>query len=423
MLTARAQFTDDDLRIVIESSDDPLKIRYARRIRPLRRRGNLLLCTLLLGCTLVNAIIAVLLADETGGMIGTILTTAAIVVFGEIVPQSVCSRHALAVGAYSLPIVYVFVVVFLPIALPISLVLDWILGEEISGVFTRNGLLALIKLNVESREHQKQSGLTSADAKLMGGALTFKDQAIGNVMTPIETVFCLRSQTTLDQKAILQILATGHTRIPVYEGHQGNVVGLLFCKDLLGIGFERELPLATVLSSFHSAQRVHKVQKSTKLNHALDLCKERRVHMLVVTSDEDPDGDAIGASRLARTALECTLLYRSLTLVLALLSTGIATMEDFLEEILQEEIVDETDVFIDNKAAAAAAAASHTTPSRCARKLVQTSKTKRKFERINSKHYDTTTLLKSLGASSDKGAAVPWSKQWSSSSSIGSLQA
>ena len=121
-------------------------------------------------------------------MIGTILTTAAIVVFGEIVPRSVCSRHALAVGAYSLPIVYVFVVVFLP-ALPISLVLDWILGEEISGVFTRNGLLALIKLNVESREHQKQSGLTSADAKLMGGALTFKDQAIGNVMTPIETVF------------------------------------------------------------------------------------------------------------------------------------------------------------------------------------------------------------------------------------------
>ena len=73
MLTARAQFTDDDLRIVIESSDDPLKIRYARRIRPLRRRGNLLLCTLLLGCTLVNAIIAVLLAAIA--VLGVLLVT------------------------------------------------------------------------------------------------------------------------------------------------------------------------------------------------------------------------------------------------------------------------------------------------------------------------------------------------------------
>ena len=209
-------FTDDDLGIVIDSADDQRQVLYAKRIRPLRKRGNLLLCTLLLGCTLVNAIIALLLAEVSGDILGTVMTTAAIVVFGEILPQSVCSRHALAIGAYSLPIVYIFVVIFFPIAMPISLLLDYVLGEEISSVFTRNGMLALIRLNVESSEHRKMSGLTAGDARLMGGALTYKDQMCGDVMTPIANVFSLPAEALLDQATILEILACGHTRCMVF---------------------------------------------------------------------------------------------------------------------------------------------------------------------------------------------------------------
>ena len=41
--------------------------KYARAILPLRKRGNLLLCTLLLGNTLVNALIAILSAAFTNG--------------------------------------------------------------------------------------------------------------------------------------------------------------------------------------------------------------------------------------------------------------------------------------------------------------------------------------------------------------------
>ena len=184
--------TEDDLRVVIEGSQDHQEVRWAKRILPLRRRGNLLLCTLLLGNTLVNALIAILLDDLSSGgaslgplSLGAIITTAVIVVFGEIVPQSVCSRHGLYVGARSLPIVYVFVVLCFPIALPISLILDRILGREIGLGFSRQGLLALIRLNVESSHHRGTSSdaITSADAQLLSGALTFKEKKVGDRQT------------------------------------------------------------------------------------------------------------------------------------------------------------------------------------------------------------------------------------------------
>ena len=49
----------DDLKVVIDGSPDEKERKNAEKIMPLRKRGNLLLCTLLLGNTLVNAAIAV----------------------------------------------------------------------------------------------------------------------------------------------------------------------------------------------------------------------------------------------------------------------------------------------------------------------------------------------------------------------------
>ena len=75
----------EGLNIVIHGGSDEER-RWAEKILPIRKRGNLLLCTLLLGNTLVNAVIAVFLSDLTSGLVGTLVTTALILVFGEILP-------------------------------------------------------------------------------------------------------------------------------------------------------------------------------------------------------------------------------------------------------------------------------------------------------------------------------------------------
>jgi len=59
---------------------------YAKVILPLRRRGNLLLCTILIGNVTVNSYLAILIGDLTDGIYGLIISTTIITIFGEIIP-------------------------------------------------------------------------------------------------------------------------------------------------------------------------------------------------------------------------------------------------------------------------------------------------------------------------------------------------
>jgi hypothetical protein len=59
------------------------------------------------------------MANLTSGLVGFFVSTFVIVLFGEIMPQAMCSRHALKVGAMSVPLVKVIIVIMYPVAKPI----------------------------------------------------------------------------------------------------------------------------------------------------------------------------------------------------------------------------------------------------------------------------------------------------------------
>ena len=69
-----------------ESKEDEKEGAHARKLLPLRRRGNLLLCAILLGNVMVNSLLSILMADIAGGAVALISSTTLIVIFGEIVP-------------------------------------------------------------------------------------------------------------------------------------------------------------------------------------------------------------------------------------------------------------------------------------------------------------------------------------------------
>lgn len=161
------------LEILAEAGEDDEK-RYARSIIPLRKDGNLLLCTLLIGNVIVNSYMSILLADITSGIVGLLVSTSLIVIFGEIIPQATCSRHGLVIGSYTRYITWTFVVLLYPIAKPIALVLDSVLGKEVGGFYSRDELIHLLKMQVkDKKDNDSESGIDVEDHTLLVGAPSF----------------------------------------------------------------------------------------------------------------------------------------------------------------------------------------------------------------------------------------------------------
>ncbi len=116
----------------------------AKKIYEVRRKGNLLLTTLLVGNVAVNATLSIFLGSIASGFVAGLTATGLIVIFGEIVPQASFSRYALVLGAKFAWIVKVFIFILLPVCWPIAWILDKMLGEEMPNVYSKRELIKLI---------------------------------------------------------------------------------------------------------------------------------------------------------------------------------------------------------------------------------------------------------------------------------------
>lgn len=285
--------------------------RYAASIIPMRRHSNLLLCSLVLGNVVVNAGIQFLLDLVFPGLIGFISTTICITIFGEIVPQAVCARYGLAIGANTIWITWIVIILTFPISYPLSKILDVALGEEIAFVYDRERLQEYIRIT------KSYNNLDAQEINIITGALKIKKVTTGQVMTKLKDVYMLELDTVLNYNMMLQIAKRGFSRIPIYSKSKRNIVGLLMVKDLALVNPYIEVTLKSLITFYK-----HPII-SVDENHTLDVVfnhfREGKSHMAFVREHKKKD------------------------------IIGLVTMEDIIEEVLQVEINDETDIVTDNR--------------------------------------------------------------------------
>lgn len=117
----------------------------AKKILYLRKRGNQLLTSILLGVTLANSIFSILMAEIEGNTSGFLISTSVIVVFGEIVPQATGNRFGLQISYALRFFVYIVFYATFIITYPIGAILDKILGEEAGQVLTKHQMKRLFE--------------------------------------------------------------------------------------------------------------------------------------------------------------------------------------------------------------------------------------------------------------------------------------
>jgi len=285
----------------------------ASKIAPLRKKGNLLLCTLLIGNVAVNAALSIILADFTDGTIGFLLSTILIVVFGEIAPQALCSRYGLVVGAKVRHIVKLLIVVEYIIAKPISAVLDLILGEDPGTKFTKTQMKALFSI------YEREERIDLRQKVILSAALDFAEKRVKEIMRPLSETFMIDSKQKFTVELIKEIYMRGFSRIPVYEGEKENIIGILLSKDLMFVNQEKLSKLWRLKQMF--LRPAVTVNSSEKLQDVLQSFKKGYSHIAIVQ-------DVVSEGK--------TDPYY--------VPVGIVTLEDVLEALIQEDIQDEHDV-------------------------------------------------------------------------------
>ncbi|KAK8210457.1 hypothetical protein IWZ01DRAFT_452240 [Phyllosticta capitalensis] len=315
-LTIALMGQDEIYLQVIATSGEGSERKSAARVLNLLKKGkHWVLVTLLLSNVITNETLPIVLDRSLGGGWPAVLSsTVLIVIFGEIVPQSVCVRYGLPIGAWMSPVVLGLMYLMAPVAWPTAKLLDYLLGEDHGTTYKKAGLKTLVTLH-KTLGTSPEDRLNQDEVTIISAVLDLKDKPVGSIMTPMNDVFTMSADTVLDEKMMHQILSAGYSRIPIYQPENpSNFVGMLLVKMLITYDPEdakqvRDFALATLPET----------RPETSCLDIVNFFQEGKSHMVLVS---DFPGEPYGA-------------------------LGVVTLEDVIEELIGEEIIDESDIYID----------------------------------------------------------------------------
>ncbi|KAG1671483.1 hypothetical protein FOA52_003141 [Chlamydomonas sp. UWO 241] len=325
--------------------------RYASTIMPVIKNQNKLLVTLLLCNACASEALPLFLDRLADPLTAVLVSVSVVLVFGEVLPQAVCSRYGLLVGAYSSWFVSLLMTLTMPISLPIAKLLDVVLGPHHSALFRRAELKALVDVHADTAGFG--GTLTAEEIHVIRGALDLTGKTATKSMTPLDKVFMLSTEDRLDERCKQAVLLSGHSRIPVYQrGNRRDIVGVILAKELVLIN-----PADNVSVRELRTRPLPHLSADTPMYDMLRIFRTGKSHVALLTMPwtaadaKLQRSPSVGRASHTRAAPRMGTRGHQRTDSSGQPSKqpiGIITMEDVIEELLQEEIVDETDMYVDN---------------------------------------------------------------------------
>lgn len=294
----------------LNGEEDPLDVTIARLLDQSER----LMAAILIGNNLVNVAIIMLFTLFMNGaidhasthpmmlfLIETVVLTFLLLLFGEVLPKVYATHRALAFARMTARLMQGMVTSFGPFVTMLvgsTGIINRRLAEHLGEEVTVEDLSDALKLTPQVARNKEEK-------KMLEGIIEFADKTVKDAMTSRSEMVTLSIDEPFDQVLKL-VVDQKYSRVPVYEGTEDNIKGILYIKDLL--------PYLNHPVTFRWRDLVREaffVPENKMIDDLLDDFRSKRRHMAIVV-------DEFGGT------------------------SGLITMEDVLEEIVGE-IHDEYD--------------------------------------------------------------------------------
>ena len=253
-------------------------------------------------CASLSALLILRQFDEEFVVYGTLLTTLIVYLFAEMLPKSLAKARSEEIALIFAGSMVFFVKLLTPVSALFSGISDLLSRFFASGetqTVTEEDLLNIIE-TIED-----EGVLDPEQQALVNSAMEFREKKAADIMIPIEFVIRVSSAMPLPELAET-VKNLPYSRIPVYEGSQDNIVGIL--------------PVNLFLSHFVAGRPIvlrklllkpYVFDQQTEISTLLQRMRLNKLHMVFVTDENRK-------------------------------KVGIITMEDLLEELVGD-IQDESD--------------------------------------------------------------------------------
>src|SRR5271165_2345552 len=287
--------------------------------RLISMRGRLISAMLLggqfvtIGASAIATSVLLDLYGDHGVWAATIIMTALIVVFGEVMPKTIAIAYPDRVSLLIAPLVSFFVTVFGPIVSAVEILVRGVLrlcgvslGEGDPGVSGHEELMGAVDILHREGEVERD------ERDMFGGLLELSEIPVSDVMVH-RTKMRLIDADLPPEELVREAIESPYTRLPLWRGDPDNIIGILHAKDLLRAlvaagGDAGKLKIAEI------ALDPWFVPESTTLRDQLQAFLRRKTHSALVV-------DEYGVVQ------------------------GLVTLEDIIEEIVGD-IRDEHDVAV-----------------------------------------------------------------------------